>query len=640
MRERLPARAIHQFVPIDTPAATARFLDHWQPQAGLFVDSDMWPNLILGAKARNVELALVNARMSERSFDGWRWAPKTAATLLSAFDICLAQDDEIADRFRKLGAHDVRGTIGSLKADAPPLPADPGDLSALQQAIMGRPVLLAAQTHPGEDETILPVHDTLRQTIPSLLTIIVPRHVERGPEIAMLCGARAARRRALGELPLGDTAVYIADTMGELGIFYRLALFAFVGGSLVRHGGQNPLEPARGWIVPFWLDRTPSISRAPTMPSSMRKVPVSYAPARTSPISREDCSAIQPPRSPSVPRQQWQQLRSAAPSPKPSSRSSTSWPTMRAPDFWTRDDWRSRLLAPLGWLYGASVAWKARGAAPYRSDATVVCVGNLSVGGTGKTPVAIEIARLFVERGRKPFFLSRGYGGKFRGPLEVTAAHRAADVGDEPLLLAHTAPVIVSRDRRAGAMLAVEHGADTIIMDDGHQNFALAKDLSLVVVDGEAGFGNGRVVPAGPLREPVARGLARADAVIVTGDGAPALDNFFRPVLRTHLTHLEPDITGEQAYCRVCRHWQAGQILSISPRTGRQSSGHEKLRRPSRLYRRRNRAGCDSKARAHNAELVTTEKDFCPSHAIGARGNPRPSRSGDVRRRHRAGALA
>jgi 3-deoxy-D-manno-octulosonic-acid transferase len=244
MRERLPARAIHQFVPIDTPAATARFLDHWQPQAGLFVDSDMWPNLILGAKARNVKLALVNARMSERSFEGWRWAPKTAAALLSAFDICLAQDDEIAGRFRKLGARDVR-TIGSLKADAPPLPADPGDLSALQRAIISRPVLLAAQTHPGEDETILPVHDALRQTIPNLLTIIVPRHIERGPEIAMLCGTRLARRRALGELPLGDTAVYIADTMGELGIFYRLALFAFVGGSLVRHGGQNPLEPAR-----------------------------------------------------------------------------------------------------------------------------------------------------------------------------------------------------------------------------------------------------------------------------------------------------------------------------------------------------------------------------------------------------------
>jgi 3-deoxy-D-manno-octulosonic-acid transferase len=244
MRERLPSRALHQFVPVDTPSATARFLDHWRPDVGLFVDSDIWPNLVLGARQRGVKLALVNARMSERSLAGWSWAPKTAAALLSAFDLCLAQDEEIAARFRKLGAGDVR-TIGSLKADAPPLSADPIQLDALRAAIGARPVLLAAQTHPGEDETILPAYDTLRQALPDLLAIIVPRHVERGPEIAMLCGGRSHRRRALHEMPATGTSVYIADTMGELGLFYRLALFAFVGGSLVRHGGQNPLEPAR-----------------------------------------------------------------------------------------------------------------------------------------------------------------------------------------------------------------------------------------------------------------------------------------------------------------------------------------------------------------------------------------------------------
>jgi len=244
LRERLPARALHQFIPIDTPAATARFLDHWRPDVGLFVDSDIWPNLVVGAKTRGIRLCLVNARMSERSFSGWRWAPKTAAKLLSAFDLCLAQDEEIAVRFRSLGAPNVHA-IGSLKADAPPLPADPPSLATLCSAIAGRPILLAAQTHPGEDETILPAHDSLRQKRPNILTIIVPRHVERGPEIAMLCGARPVRRRALGELPSIDTAVYVADTMGELGLFYRIASFAFVGGSLVRHGGQNPLEPAR-----------------------------------------------------------------------------------------------------------------------------------------------------------------------------------------------------------------------------------------------------------------------------------------------------------------------------------------------------------------------------------------------------------
>jgi 3-deoxy-D-manno-octulosonic-acid transferase len=244
MEERLPAGAFHQFMPIDTPSATARFLDHWRPDIGLFIDSDLWPNMLMNAKQRRIPLALINARISERSFAGWRRAPRTVQALLSAFSVCLAQDEEIASRLRTLGAGDVR-TVGSLKADADPLPADPAKLEALRNAIGERPLLLASQTHPGEDETILPAHDTLRQRFSNLLTIIVPRHRERGSEIAMLCGTRPAVRRSENKLPRSDTAIYIADTMGELGLFYRLARFAFVGGSLVPHGGQNPIEPAR-----------------------------------------------------------------------------------------------------------------------------------------------------------------------------------------------------------------------------------------------------------------------------------------------------------------------------------------------------------------------------------------------------------
>lgn len=240
---RLPQGALHQFVPLDTPRAVARFLDHWRPDAGLFVESDLWPNLVLAAKARGVRLALVNARISERSARGWRRARHAVAALLSAFDVCLAQDEDIAMRFRELGARDVR-VVGSLKADAPPLEADAAALAALKDQIGNRPVLLAAQTHPGEDETVLPAHDALRARHPDLLTIIVPRHAERGEAIAILCGGRAARRRSLGEVPDGKTAVYIADTMGEMGLFYRLAGFCFVGGTLVPMGGHNPLEPA------------------------------------------------------------------------------------------------------------------------------------------------------------------------------------------------------------------------------------------------------------------------------------------------------------------------------------------------------------------------------------------------------------
>ena len=244
MEERLPQSAIHQFVPVDTPAATRRFLGYWKPDVGLFVDSDLWPNLILNAHAQGVKLALVNARMSQRSYEGWRWAKKTVGAILSAFDVCLAQDDEIAARFRALGAPDVR-VVGSLKEDAPPLPFDEGKLAELKAQIGPRPVLLAAQTHPGEDETILPVHDALRAKYKNLLTIIVPRHPARGAEIAMLCDARKHARRSKGEPITAGTAVYIADTLSELGLFYRLVPFTFLGGTLIPRGGHNPLEPAR-----------------------------------------------------------------------------------------------------------------------------------------------------------------------------------------------------------------------------------------------------------------------------------------------------------------------------------------------------------------------------------------------------------
>jgi len=244
MSRRLPSGAVHQFVPLDTPGAVARFLDHWKPDAGLFVESDLWPNLILDAKARGVKLALVNARISARSAERWHGAKKSVTALLSAFDMVLAQDEEIAARFKKLGARKVE-VVGSLKADAPPLSVDEEALAALRQQIGKRPVLLAAQTHPGEDETVLPAHDLLRSDFPDLLTILVPRHTARAADLEMLCGTRAFRRRSTGGQISDQTAIYIADTMGEMGLFYRLAPFCFLGGTLVPLGGHNVLEPAQ-----------------------------------------------------------------------------------------------------------------------------------------------------------------------------------------------------------------------------------------------------------------------------------------------------------------------------------------------------------------------------------------------------------
>jgi 3-deoxy-D-manno-octulosonic-acid transferase len=243
---RLPPGVIHQFVPLDLPQFVARFLDHWRPNLGLFVESDLWPNLIMAGAERGIPLILVNGRVSERSFQRWRTVPRTIAALLSRFDLCLAQSAEDATRYAGLGAPRYVLT-GNLKLDVPAPPADPTKLWQLQAAIGTRPLIAAASTHPGEEIELVDVHRRLKHSFPGLLTILVPRHPERGAAIAGI--ARGAgltfAQRSLGELPERDTEIYIADTLGELGLVYRLAPIVFIGGSLVSHGGQNPIEAAK-----------------------------------------------------------------------------------------------------------------------------------------------------------------------------------------------------------------------------------------------------------------------------------------------------------------------------------------------------------------------------------------------------------
>lgn len=246
MAERLPPRAFHQYAPLDSAASVGRFLNHWRPDLALFVESEFWPNLLLKTRARGVPMALINARMSERSFRGWTRANALAKLLLSSFDECLAQDEATASRLTRLGAACVR-VSGTLKADAPPLPVDPAALDAFKTALGSRPLFLAASTHPGEEALLFDVALRLRAEGLSALTVIVPRHPPRGTEIeaAALAKGLDTRRRSAGVLPGPATEIYVADTLGELGLFYRAATFAFLGGSLIEHGGQNPLEPAR-----------------------------------------------------------------------------------------------------------------------------------------------------------------------------------------------------------------------------------------------------------------------------------------------------------------------------------------------------------------------------------------------------------
>ena len=246
MAERLPDGAVHQFVPVDRVSYVRRFLDHWHPDLALWVESEFWPNLIIETAGRNIPMILINGRISPRSFLGWQRFGGLIKKLLSCFALCLAQADADAERLLRLGAVSAK-YVGNLKFSAPPLPADADELSNLQDAVGDRPRWLAASTHPGEEIIVAGVHQRLAGTRPELLTVIVPRHPDRGTEIAaMLRGQKlAVSRRSDGDAIGPQTDIYLADTVGEMGLFFRLAGVVFMGKSLVPLGGQNPLEAAR-----------------------------------------------------------------------------------------------------------------------------------------------------------------------------------------------------------------------------------------------------------------------------------------------------------------------------------------------------------------------------------------------------------
>lgn len=246
LAERLPAGVIHQYVPVDRPAWVERFLAHWRPDHALWFESELWPNLLLACRRRGVPMTLVNGRMSTRSYQRWRRNPTVVRELLGCFGLCLGQTSTDAERFGGLGAP-VTEARGNLKFAADPLPANDGELAAMQAATYERPCWLAASTHTGEELIAGRIHRSLARAHPGLLTIVAPRHPHRGPSVAdelRAAGLKVARRGDSGALPAEDDEIYVADTVGELGLFYRLADVVFVGKSLTVAGGQNPVEPA------------------------------------------------------------------------------------------------------------------------------------------------------------------------------------------------------------------------------------------------------------------------------------------------------------------------------------------------------------------------------------------------------------
>jgi len=246
LARRLPAGALHQFVPLDAPQFMRRFLAHWRPDLVLLAESELWPNLIVETSLTQTPLALINARMSARSLRRWLKAPDFIGALLARVDLCLAQSADDGERLRRLGAPRVM-FAGNLKFDAPAPPADLQELAALAGLTSGRQIWIAASTHEGEELLAAEAHRRISRIFPDVLTLVAPRHPARGPAILAQLQrlGYSCALRSRGERPGPKTAIYICDTIGELGLFYRLAGVVLVGKSFADHGGQNPIEPAK-----------------------------------------------------------------------------------------------------------------------------------------------------------------------------------------------------------------------------------------------------------------------------------------------------------------------------------------------------------------------------------------------------------
>ena len=246
MEKRLPKRAFHQFIPFDVPKYAKRLLDYYHPDAALWFESELWPSLLDETHQRGIPLILVNGRISDKSFAHWQKFKFAAKEILNCFSLCLGQSEQDRERLTMLGAKKV-ACYGNLKFAGQPLPVDATKLSELQEAIGSRPVFLISSTHHNEEEQLMTYLPQLKEAVPNVLVIIVPRHPNRGQEIVDMLATKGVKTalRSKKELLSADVQVYVADTIGEMGLWYRLSPVTFIGGSLIPHGGQNFMEPAR-----------------------------------------------------------------------------------------------------------------------------------------------------------------------------------------------------------------------------------------------------------------------------------------------------------------------------------------------------------------------------------------------------------
>ena len=563
-------------------------------------------------------MVLVNGRMSGASARRWRWLGGLAGKLLRNFDLVLVQDEAMAERFRSVGAARDRIVVtGSLKEGAVPLPHDEEERKALQAAVGRRPVWLGASTHAGEEAIVAEAHAMVQKSEPDLLLILAPRHPERGEGLSQMLKSQgfSVAQRSVGERIGPDTDIYLADTLGEMGLWYRISPVSFVGGSLSKDiGGHNPFEPA---ALGSAILHGPDVSNFRDIYDRLAQNKASLTVTDGASLAEGLRTCLEPDR----------RGRTCGPclggfergvgrddrGPQPSGAVPEPRRPMKAPGFWSRPPGvLSTLLWPLSQLWTFGTRRRLRQGAWEKMEIPVICVGNLTAGGAGKTPTVIALLETL---GDGAHVVSRGYGGTLKGPVRVDPLrHKAAEVGDEPLLLAAFAPTWVAGDRATGIRAAAEAGARLAVLDDGFQNPGVAKDLSLLVVDAVAGFGNGCVMPAGPLREPVADGLRRADAVVLIGREAERVRFLDRNPVEG------PVVAGEIRPLRTGMDWDGLRVVAFAG-----------IGRPEKFFATLRNAGAElaathalgdhapltpallarlqGEAKRLGAQLVTTEKD-------------------------------
>lgn len=543
VEQRLAGVAEHCYAPLDFPWAVSRFVERLAPRAFLFVETELWPNLLRALHRRGIPAVLVNGRLSTDSFRGYRWMKPFMEQVLGTVTLCLMQSERDAERITALGAQPARVVrTGNIKFDQP-LPDPESVTQGVSRGVLGlkdnEELIVAGSTHPVEEEQLLACYETLQREFPSLVLLLAPRHIERTAQVEAAIktrGLAVERRSAMGDDGRGATTherprVILLDTRGELAQVYRHAVLAFVGGTLVPVGGHNLLEPAL-WGKPVFFgphtDHCAEIAALLTGVGGGLQAPDEHALTAGMAARLRDRAALQ--RMGEAARSVVLDNRGAVQrsldliaevlgrsTPAPQAAVSQGQAPVR---------WLFHLLAvPYGLVVRVRALLYRCGVLPSRHlPKRVVSVGNLTVGGTGKTPIVIALVERLLANGRRVAVLSRGYRRQSRDARLLVSDGRTvlvgpAEAGDEPYLIATRCPravVAVGADRyRLGRWVLERHPVDCFVLDDGFQHLALHRDADLLLVDVSDPASLRALLPAGRLREPLSA-ASRATAILLT----------------------------------------------------------------------------------------------------------------------------